>query len=107
MHLVIGAGAQGGGPHIGGAQGGGPQGGGAHIVGPQDGGPQGLGGGGGARMPAIIAAGMPITAPQMFVHIPMHAPQMAKGPGPQDGGPQEGGGHGGGAHDAGGGQAAE
>jgi len=97
LHLVMGWGPHGGGPHIGGG----------HIVGPHEG-RWYLG----ARMPCIIAAGIPIIVPQMLVHAPRQAPH--KDPGPpkpkpelHGGGPHEGGGQSGGAHDGGGGQAAE
>ena len=73
---------------------GGPQGvTGAHAVGAQGGGQGGaqkLGlqtglFGAGARMPAMIADGIPITAPQTLVHAPSKAPQIPNG----DGGPIE------------------
>lgn len=79
-----------------------------HVGGPQVGGAHGGGHGGaqklglhkgrfgaGARIPAITADGMPITAPQILVHAPSTAPQIPKG----DGGPM--GPHAGGAQGCG------
>ncbi len=89
-----------GGPHIGGG----------HIAGPQPDGGRYLGGGGGARIPCMTAAGIPINVPQQVVHMLRHAPHKLPGPvrpDPHDGGPHEGGGQGGGAHDGGGGQGIE
>jgi len=89
---------------------------GIHGAGPQRGGPQGMAGpqtggwqtggahkfllnigslGAGASIPAIIADGIPIAAPQIFVHAPSNAPHIPKG----DGGPM--GAHVGGAQAAG------
>ena len=91
LHLVIGWGAHEGGPQVGG-----PQVGGGHAGAPHDG-----CGYLGARMPCIIAAGIPISVPQQPVHMLRHAPHNEPGPKPEphDGGPHEGGGQGGGAHD--------
>jgi len=89
LHLVMGGG-QGAGAHI---MGGGP-----HIGGGHGGGAQLLAGIlGGARMPPMIAAGIPITAPQIPVHALKIPPHKAKG----DGGPQVGGAQGGGPQGAG------
>ncbi|MGC8659440.1 MAG: hypothetical protein ACP5U1_10245 [Desulfomonilaceae bacterium] len=97
--MVIPVGTHAGGVHIGGPHGAI----GAHAVGAQAGGAQGGGHGGGqqtgrhtgrlgagARMPAMTADGIPITAPQMLVQAPSKAPHIPKG----DGGriPQHGGG---------------
>ena len=94
------------GTHTGGAHIGGPHGEiGAHAVGAQVGGAHGGGHGGaqqlglqtgrlgaGARMPAMTADGIPITAPQMLVHAPSNAPHMPNGDGgriaPHGGGQQ-------------------
>jgi len=65
-------------PHVGGAQAGGAHGGGAQKFG------RNMGSfGAGAKIPAIIAEGIPIKAPQQLVHAPSTAPHMPKG----DGGP--------------------
>jgi hypothetical protein len=53
---------------------------------------------GGAKIPPMIAAGMPIIVPQMPVHALRIPPHNAKGEGgPQVGGAQGGGPQGGGA----------
>ena len=94
---------------------------GIHGAGPQTGGPQGMAGpqtggwqtggaqkfllnigslGAGASIPAIIADGIPIAAPQIFVHAPSNAPHIPKGDGGPVG-PHVGGAHVGGAQGAG------
>jgi len=81
LHFEIPVGIHGDGPHTGGPQG---------TTGPQTGGWQTGGAqkfllslifGAGASIPAIMAEGIPIAAPQIFVHTPSNAPQIPKGEG--------------------------